>query len=223
MNAGTDRDLQRHRIDLASRHVGVRLFRMFTAIEMVLFIPVVLIGLLGACSRADPPSRRSIAAIPAPEQPVAFVRPEPRVLPGQRGPTPDLLREGEIRLTTHRTDQRFQDGNRIWKVEIHQGDDLLASWDAASGISSRQNADRLWSPGNAAPLPAGVYSLGLPEPWGDDLWFDLTPRFNTTRSALGIHRCYPGTGCICFPSRADIDALAAWVRRGNLRQVTVLN
>jgi hypothetical protein len=29
---------------------------------------------------------------------------------------------------------------------------------------------------------------------------------------LGIHRCYPGTGCICIPSRTDIEALAEWVR-----------
>ena len=190
---------------------------------MVHLIPLVLLGLLAGCGRTNEANLHFVPPRPAPEPAVALVSAKPLELPGQRGPTSALLKTGGIRLTTRRTDQRFMDGNRIWKVEVHRGDDLLASWDAASGIKSRQNADRRWSPGNAAPLPAGVYSLGLPEPWGDDLWFDLTPRFNTTRSALGIHRCYPGTGCICFPSRADIDALAAWVRRGNLRQVTVLN
>ena len=202
---------------------SVRVSCLSTAIEMTYLIPLVLLSLLGGCGRTNEASQPSVPPRPAPEASVALVSAKPRELPGQRGPTSDLLKTGALRLTTRRTDQRFMDGNRIWKVEVHQGDDLLASWDAASGIKSRQNADRRWSPGNAAPLPAGVYSLGLPEPWGDDLWFDLTPRFNTTRSALGIHRCYPGTGCICFPSRADIDALAAWVRRGNLRQVTVLN
>ena len=144
-------------------------------------------------------------------------------LPGQDGPTKELLQGGGLRLTTRRSEQTFPDGNRIWMVELHRGDRLLARWKAASGIAQRQDADRLWSPGNAAPLPAGRYSLGQPEPWGDDLWFDLQPRFNTTRSALGIHRCYPGTGCICIPSRAEIDALAAWVRQANLQTLAVVN
>lgn len=144
-------------------------------------------------------------------------------LPGQQGPTAELLEGSGLRLSTRRTEERFPDGNRLWKVELHRGEQLLASWDAASGIAERQTADRLWSPGNAAPLPAGDYSLGPPEPWGDDLWFDLQPRFNTSRSALGIHRCYPGTGCICMPNRAEIEALAAWVNRGRLSRLRVVN
>jgi hypothetical protein len=41
---------------------------------------------------------------------------------------------------------------------------------------------------------------------------------------LGIHRCYPGTGCICIPSRTDIEALAEWVRASSgLREITVSN
>ncbi|MDC3010685.1 hypothetical protein OAZ24_00415 [Synechococcus sp. AH-736-G21] len=56
----------------------------------------------------------------------------------------------------------FPDGNRIWKVELHRGVRLLASWLAASGVAGRQSADRRWSPGNTSPLPAGVYSLGRP-------------------------------------------------------------
>ena len=153
----------------------------------------------------------SSAAVPAAE------------LPGQAGPTADLLQAGELRLTTRRSQALFPDGNRIWRVELHRGDQRLASWPAASGIARQQRADRLWSPGNAAPLPAGTYRLGAPEPWGEDLWFDLTPRFETTRSALGIHRCYPGTGCICIPDRTHIDALAAWVREAGIRQLTVVN
>ena len=119
-------------------------------------------------------------------------------LPGQTGPTGALLKGAALRLTTRRTEARFPDGNRIWKVELHRDERLLASWTAASGIAERQTSDRRWSPGNAAPLPAGNYRLGRPEPWGHDLWFDLQPRFKTTRSALGIHRCYPGTGVSAF-------------------------
>ena len=143
--------------------------------------------------------------------------------PGQRGPTAELLRGGSLTLTTRRTSARFPDGNRIWKLDLRRDGLLLASWDAVSGSAHRQDADRLWTPGNAAPLPAGRYSLGPPEPWGDDLWLDLQPRFETTRSALGIHRCYPGTGCICIPSRADLNALAAWVKRADIRSLTVIN
>ena len=144
-------------------------------------------------------------------------------LPGQRGATTVLLQGDELQLSTRRTAELFPDGNRVWKVELHRGARLLASWPAASGVAGRQSADRRWSPGNAAPLPAGRYSLGRPEPWGNDLWFDLTPRFDTTRSALGIHRCYPGTGCICIPKRADIDALASWVKASGIRTLKVLN
>ena len=143
--------------------------------------------------------------------------------PGQRGPTTALLQGGELQLSARRTDRLFPDGNRIWKVELHRGPRLLASWQAASGVAARQSADRRWSPGNAAPLPVGVYSLGHPERWGGDLWFDLTPRFNTTRSALGIHRCYPGTGCICITERADIDALASWVKASGILTLKVVN
>ena len=163
---------------------------------------------------------QTAAASPAPPQRQPQRQPQ---LPGQAGPTPDLLESGELRLTTRRTEQTLSDGNRLWSVELHSGDRLLASWKAVSGIAQRQDADRLWSPGNAAPLPAGRYSLGQPEPWGEDLWFDLQPRFETSRSALGIHRCYPGTGCICIPSRTDIDALAAWVRQANLQTLSVVN
>lgn len=163
---------------------------------------------------------QTVAASPAPPQPLPLPQPP---LPGQDGPTAELLQGGDLRLTTRRSEQTFPDGNRIWMVELHRGDRLLARWKAASGIAQRQDADRLWSPGNAAPLPAGRYSLGRPEPWGEDLWFDLQPRFETSRSALGIHRCYPGTGCICIPSRAEIDALAAWVRAANLQTLSVVN
>ena len=143
--------------------------------------------------------------------------PKSVVLPGQAGPIFDRPEGETLRLTMRRTNNLFPDGNRVWLVELHSDGSLLARWTAASGIAQRQTADRLWSPGNASPLPAGTYRLGAPEPWGDDLWFDLQPRFETTRSALGVHRCYPGTGCICIPSRTDIDALAGWVRMAGLR------
>ena len=64
-------------------------------------------------------------------------------LPGQQGPTAELLEGHGLRLSTRRTNDRFPDGNRLWKVELHRGERLLASWQAASGIAERQTADRL--------------------------------------------------------------------------------
>jgi len=182
-------------------------------------VSLAVICFLAACSSLDSTQELQPSAISS----GAVAAQLPLQPPGQAGPTADLL-AGEVPLlSARRTDEWFPDGNPIWKVELHRGQRLLASWDAASGASQRQHADRRWSPGNASPLPIGIYALGQPEPWGHDLWFDLQPRFETTRSALGIHRCFPGTGCICIPDRSDIDALAAWVRRARIQQLTVLN
>ena len=180
-----------------------------------------LLGILLSCLGCTQPARtRPPQSEIAPQNPGLNAV----VLPGQRGPSADLRLNGEtLRLTTHRTDDVFPDGNSVWAVELHRDSTRLASWKAASGIAQRQTADRLWSPGNAAPLPAGIYRLGAPEPWGNDLWFDLHPRFDTTRSALGIHRCFPGTGCICIPDRDDIEALASWVRKAGISELTVTN
>ncbi len=82
-------------------------------------------------------------------------------LPGQQGPTTALLQGGPLQLSTRRTAELFPDGNRIWKVELHRHPRLLASWAAANGIARHQSADRRWSPGNAAPLPAGDTAWGV--------------------------------------------------------------
>ena len=34
---------------------------------------------------------------------------------------------------------------------------------------------------------------------------------------------YPGTGCICIPERADIDALASWVKASGIKTLKVVN
>ena len=51
----------------------------------------------------------------------------------------------------------------------------------------------------------------------------LDPLFPTSRSALGIHNCYPGVGCICIPDRQTLNSLADAVRRYNVDQLTVVN
>jgi len=128
----------------------------------------------------------------------------------------------ENQLLLRPSQERFSSGDRIWWLEWRQGKQLLQRWAAASGAGQSQGLDRRWSPGNGAPLPAGTYSLGRPEPWGRDLWIGLEPRFSTRRSGLGIHHCFPGVGCICLPQRRELDQLASLIRRHDIRRLVVL-
>ena len=45
----------------------------------------------------------------------------------------------------------------------------------------------------------------------------------TSRSALGIHNCYPGVGCICIPDREQLTSLADAVRRYNINRLKVVD
>ena len=118
--------------------------------------------------------------------------------------------------------QRFSSGDPIWWLELRRGGRLLQRWAAATGQPGRQTADRVWTPGNGAPLPPGTYAVGTPEPWNADLWIGLEPLFETKRSGLGIHHCFPGVGCICLPQRAQLDQLAALIRKHRIRRLEVL-
>ncbi|MAD67814.1 MAG: hypothetical protein CMN92_00735 [Synechococcus sp. CPC100] len=128
-----------------------------------------------------------------------------------------------LQLSAKRTDVQRTDGQRQWLLELHQGRTVLASWPALSGTPSSQGLDRRWSPGNGAPLPQGDYTLGPPEPWGNDIWMMLSPRFDTSRSGLGIHYCNPGSGCLCLPDHSSLLALTAWMQELNLNRLRVLN
>ena len=140
--------------------------------------------------------------------------------PGQKGPTAALLqvRQGErFSLEARRSDLRGSTTSGTWVQQ------LLAQWPAVSGYKSKQKADRLWSPGNGAPLPVGTYALGQPEPWGTDLWLNLAPQFETDRSGLGIHNCNPGSGCLCIPNRNDLKVLADWVQATGIQELKVVD
>ena len=183
--------------------------------------------LLQGCLRRSPAEQ----ALTAPAQasiPAAISESQPQEPPppGQLGPTPELianLSQAPLSLSARRTEDERQDGERLWKLELHQDDRRLASWEAVSGFASSQSLDRRWSPGNGAPLPSGNYALGLPEALGDDIWLTLTPRFETTRSGLGIHGCNPGSGCVCLPDRTSLEALASWVKTFQIQSLTVVN
>jgi len=135
---------------------------------------------------------------------------------------PQRLWAAPAELLLRPSGERFATGDPIWWLELHQGGRQLGRWAAATGLKDKQSADRLWSPGNGAPLPAGRYRVGRPEPWGRDLWVDLQPLFQTRRSALGIHHCFPGVGCICLPQRTHMDQLGALLRRHGVSRLQVL-
>lgn len=185
-------------------------------------LPLLMLALCsGSCGTLEPLVSRG--HLPEVAQTPAATAPLP---PGQDGPSPDLLESlhgKQVQLRARRTELQRMDGHPLWLLELHQSNTLLASWPAVSGTSSDQGLDRLWSPGNGAPLPKGEYNLGPPEPWGEDIWIDLTPRFKTSRSGLGIHQCNPGSGCLCLPDRASLLALKAWSRVVDLRRLKVLN
>ncbi|WP_244279464.1 hypothetical protein [Synechococcus sp. UW179A] len=146
--------------------------------------------------------------------------------PGQAGPSQELLARlqgKKVQLIARRTDFQQTDGQRQWRLELHHAGMVLASWSAVSGTPSSQDLERRWSPGNGAPLPQGDYSLGTPEPWGKDIWITLAPRFDTSRSGLGIHHCNPGSGCLCLPDRSSLLALTAWMKEVDLKKLRVVN
>ena len=144
-------------------------------------------------------------------------------LPGNAGPSAAVPASGGFALEFRRVPGRHASGDQLWWLELRRNGSTVARWPAASGSANRQSADRRWSPGNGAPLPPGLYRLGRPEPWAGSYWIGLLPRFATTRSALGIHTCLPGSGCICLPNPADTAAVVRWIRATGLRQLTVLN
>lgn len=146
--------------------------------------------------------------------------------PGQKGPTPALLqvRRGKhFSLEARRSNPTGSSPTGSWVLELFKGEQLLAQWPAVSGYGSKQTADRLWSPGNGAPLPIGTYALGQPEPWGSDLWLNLEPQFKTDRSGLGIHNCNPGSGCLCIPNRNDLNVLANWVEATGIKKLRIVD
>ena len=145
--------------------------------------------------------------------------------PGQTGPNPALLKEqrDSFSMKARRLASTGNPSDGQWVVELLQGSKRLALWPAISGYKTNPTADRRWSPGNGAALPIGDYLLGQPEPWGTDIWLNLQPQFKTDRSGLGIHHCNPGSGCLCIPSRNDLEAIAAWVKATGIDKLTVQN
>ena len=132
---------------------------------------------------------------------------------------PAIAAELELR----RSGSSYANGDPIWTLQLRDGAVIRDQWQAVASAQRPQQLDRRWSPGNGSPLPKGTYRVGPPEPWGADLWLQLDPLFPTSRSALGIHNCYPGIGCICIPDRKELTDLADAVRRYNVTRLKVVD
>ena len=132
---------------------------------------------------------------------------------------PAIAAELELR----RSGSSYANGDPIWTLQLRDGAVIRDQWQAVASAKRHQQLDRRWSPGNGSPLPKGTYRVGPAEPWGADLWLPLDPLFPTSRSALGIHNCYPGIGCICIPDRKELTDLADAVRRYNVTRLKVVD
>ena len=186
------------------------------------FLALAISLLMLSCEAGQ--SARQLTAVETKETTLA--QPPTLKAPGQKGPTPALLqvRQGEhFSLEARRSNPTGSSPTGSWVLELFKGEQLLAQWPAVSGYGSNQTADRLWSPGNGAPLPIGTYALGQPEPWGSDLWLNLEPQFKTDRSGLGIHNCNPGSGCLCIPNRNDLNVLANWVEATGIKKLRIVD
>ena len=186
------------------------------------FLALAISLLMLSCEAGQ--SARQLTAVEKKETTLA--QPPTLKAPGQKGPTPALLqvRQGEhFSLEARRSNPTGSSPTGSWVLELFKGEQLLAQWPAVSGYGSKQTADRLWSPGNGAPLPIGTYALGQPEPWGSDLWLNLEPQFKTDRSGLGIHNCNPGNGCLCIPNRNDLNVLANWVEATGIKKLRIVD
>ncbi len=186
------------------------------------FLALAISLLMLSCEAGQ--SARQLTAVEKKETTLA--QPPTLEAPGQKGPTPALLqvRQGEhFSLEARRSNPTGSSPTGSWVLELFKGEQLLAQWPAVSGYGSKQTADRLWSPGNGAPLPIGTYALGQPEPWGSDLWLNLEPQFKTDRSGLGIHNCNPGSGCLCIPNRNDLNVLANWVEATGIKKLRIVD
>ena len=167
-----------------------------------------------------PQTRRPLMALLEPEQSVE----EPV-------PVPMLILE--------RTDRRMRTtGDPIWDLKLEIPGETPRRFDAVSGRSNRQNADRDRL-GSRAPLPIGNYSVGVVEPLVDGaypeigpVWISIEPTFTTGRRVLGIHldpsaglrNANSGTlGCIGLVNRADMLELAQLIERTGTRRLDVVN
>jgi peptidoglycan hydrolase-like protein with peptidoglycan-binding domain len=121
-------------------------------------------------------------------------------------------------------------GNPLGMLALYDNGKLVASIPATTGRKNTQDRSRNIA-GNLAPLPNGEYTVGQVVP-GDgnpeimnNKFIPITPRFQTNRSALGIHgdTSRDGThGCIGFlPEnyQQNMATLAEFTRSANNEKI----
>ncbi len=125
-------------------------------------------------------------------------------------------------------------GNPIYTLEIYIDGELDRKFNAVSGTTRSQKADRNIG-NNNAPLPDGLYDVSN---WitmsnireVDRTFVGITPKFKTNRNDLGIHldpsfnkrNGYDGTsGCIGLTTPEDRDAINNFIIKYHPRNLIV--
>ena len=125
-------------------------------------------------------------------------------------------------------------GNPIYTLEIYIDGELDRKFNAVSGTTRSQKADRNIG-NNNAPLPDGLYDVSN---WitmsnireVDRTFVGITPKFKTNRNDLGIHldpsfnkrNGYDGTsGCIGLTTPEDRDAINNFIIKYHPRNLVV--
>jgi hypothetical protein len=169
---------------------------------------------LGACG-----------ATPTPSQPIEVIPP-----PISAAPTKEAVTK--LVLTPSGTVNKF--GNPIYKLTVIVSGVVMAEFETVAGRAHTQSKNRHVA-GTEAPPPNGRYRVNRYARTSSEhevggKFLDITPLFNTGRSALGFHvdpsfeknRKEDGTaGCIATTTVADRDLLYKLISRYNIQLLEV--
>ena len=128
-------------------------------------------------------------------------------------------------MTLRRTGKTNALGNPLYKLNLYSNGQLINTFNTVSGRAHTQHRNRHRA-GTEAPLPDGSYRVARVAIPGTlveagDRFLPIQPRFQTGRSALGIHydpsyeknNGEDGTsGCIGLTSRRELSQVLQYVR-----------
>ncbi len=161
----------------------------------------------------------------APSQPIEVIPPPVSAVPTKSTVT-------KLVLTPSSTVNRY--GNPIYKLTVIVNGVVMAELDTVAGRAHTQSKNRHVA-GTEAPPPNGRYRVNRYARASNEhevggKFLDITPLFNTGRSALGFHvdpsfeknRKEDGTaGCIATTTVADRDLLYKLINRYNIQLLEV--
>lgn len=166
---------------------------------------------------------------------------EPKTPPKEEKP-PVPVPPQEVYLKCTKTTAKAYNDLTLLQLSLMEGYKIIKSWPMVSGAPGRQNfrlpKDSVM--GSLEPLPQGKYTLGpiewkgKPNDWNTKwetagigaLWISLTPTFQTSRSAFGVHlddnsASSPGTaGCLSNKDKAVLEDLVKHIEQYKPKSLT---